>query len=155
MRLEEQILYPKKIKAILWLLVALTFTIGGFFMIADEKTSGWFVAIFFSLIAVITFINILPNAAYLKLDQDGFEFSSLYKKDSYNWKDVQYFSAKKTLFRTMIVFNFSENYQKYKTMRKISAGIGGVEGALPDTYGLKAKDLAYLMNEYKHNHSTI
>ena len=78
----------------------------------------------------------------------------MYKKDSYSWEDIESFTTGTANFKTMVTFNFSEGFQKYKTMRKISAGIGGAEGALPDTYGLKAKDLAYLMNEYKHNYST-
>jgi hypothetical protein len=87
------------------------------------------------------------------LDKDGFEFSIMYKKDRYAWDDIQDFTTGTANFKTMVTFNFSEDFQRHKTMRKFSAKIGGAEGALPNTYGLKAKELAYLMNEYKEEYS--
>jgi len=48
------------------------------------------------------------------------------------------------------MFNFSEEYKKAKKARKISSAISGAEGGLHDTFGLKAEELAKLMNEYKY-----
>jgi len=48
------------------------------------------------------------------------------------------------------MFNFSEEYKKAKKARKISSALSGAEGALHDTFGLKAEELADLMNEYKY-----
>lgn len=155
MTLEEKILYPKKSKAIFGLVLPLLLTAVGIWMVLYKNAIlGWIATIFFGLGVVIAFINLLPNASYLKLYKDGFEFCTMYKKDRYNWDDIQSFSTGTANFKTMVTFNFAESFQKYKTMRKVSAKIGGKEGALPDTYGLTANELAYLMNEYKHTYST-
>jgi hypothetical protein len=49
----------------------------------------------------------------------------------------------------MVVFNFSVTFDKAKTARLVASVIAGYEGALPDTYGMRADQLADLLNEWK------
>ena len=49
----------------------------------------------------------------------------------------------------MVAFNFSQKYRQQRFARKLSSMIGGYEGALPDTYGKTAEELAALMNEWR------
>jgi len=49
----------------------------------------------------------------------------------------------------MVAISFSELYRKAKTTRGLARFIAGAEGALPDTYGMKADQLANLLNEWK------
>jgi len=153
--MKEKILYPNKFKSILWLLVTLVFTVGGIFMILDGENMGWLVVSFFGLGIPVFILNLLPKAAYLKLDTDGFETCTMFKKTRYRWEDVHSFTTGRIHSNKMVMYNFSEKFQKQKTMRKISSGLAGSEAALQDTYGLKATELAALMNDYKQKYSTI
>jgi len=154
MILEEKTLYPGKFKNIFLLLISIIFTVGGIFMLMDGETFGWFVSGFFGICLIVAIIGLLPNANYLKLDKNGFEMCTLFKKSAYRWEDIQLFRSGKVHVKTMVMFNFSEDFQKHKTMRKVNAKIAGKEGALPDTYGLKAEELADLMNDYRQKHTT-
>jgi hypothetical protein len=49
----------------------------------------------------------------------------------------------------LVVFNFSNLHRSHEFARKLSSAIGGYEGGLPDTYGLLAKELAALMNDWR------
>jgi len=80
MLLEEKTLYPKKHKTFFWLFLCLIFTAGGVFMINDESPLGWLVSAFFGLGVIVFSISLLSNAAYLKLDNEGFEACTMFKK---------------------------------------------------------------------------
>jgi len=148
--LEEKKLYPKKWKSILFLLLTLVFVVGGIWMILDGEKMGWFVAIFFGLGGLVFLINLLPQASYLKLNEEGFETCSMFRKHKYNWSDVGGFGVGSISGNKMVMFNFSQEYKKAKNARKLSSALAGAEGALHDTFGLKAEELAGLMNEYKY-----
>jgi len=49
----------------------------------------------------------------------------------------------------MVVFNYSDHYDRVKMMRGFARKIAGYEGALPDTYGMSADQLADLLNNWK------
>ena len=48
-----------------------------------------------------------------------------------------------------MVFNFSNLHRGQEFARKLSSAIGGYEGAIPETYGLSAEDLAAMMNDWR------
>jgi len=148
--LEEKTLYPKRWKSILFLLLTLGFTIGGVWMALDGEKMGWFISIFFGLGMLVFLINLSPQASYLKLNKEGFEVCSLFRKHKYHWNEVRDFGVGSISGNKMVMFNFSEEYKKAKKVRKISSTIAGAEGGLHDTFGLKAEELADLMNEYKY-----
>tara|TARA_Y100000294_G_scaffold140028_1_gene133668 strand:+ start:45 stop:509 length:465 start_codon:yes stop_codon:yes gene_type:complete len=148
MKQEVRILRPSRLKIIALLLVCLAFTSIGTFMILDEETMGWFVSIFSGLGVVVFIIQLLPNASYLMLTSEGFEVKSLFRGNFTKWEDVTGFAAGRISSNKTVVFNYRKTHQKYKVGKQIARGLAGVEGALPDTYGMKAKDLAALMNEW-------
>jgi len=147
--LPEKTLYPSKLKGILLLLMIALFVAVGIWMINSGESKGWFVAIGFGLGFLILAVNLLPQASYLKLDKEGFEFSSLFRKHKYYWTEVNHFSAGSIANNKMVMFDFSEAYNKAKKSRKVATALSGSEAALHDTFGMKAQDLADLMNEYK------
>jgi len=118
-------------------------------MILEGEGMGWIVTGFFGFGSLIFIVNMLPQASYLKLDGVGFETSSLFRKHKYNWDDISHFGVGKISNNTMVMFNFSSSYQKARNARKIASMISGAEGALHDNFGMKAEELAQLMNEYK------
>lgn len=149
----ERILYPKKIKSILLLILCIAFVVIGVLMINDGQKVGWFVAITF-LLGVVTFvINLVPKSSYLKLDESGFEICSLFRTHKYNWSDIAFFTVGRISHNKMVMFNFSATYERQKRARKIATAISGTEGALHDTFGLKAQELADLMNSYRDTYA--
>jgi len=147
--LMKKTLYPNKLKSILFLILTLVFVIIGIYMLTDGEKMGWLVTVFFGLGMIVFIVNLFPQASYLKLDKEGFETCSLFKKHRYSWSEIGHFGVGKISNNKMVMFNFSKEYQRARKIRKVSSIISGAEGALHDNFGLKAEELAELMNAYK------
>lgn len=147
--LPNRTLHTSKIKTLPFLIGTLVFTVIGIYMILDEAEMGWFVAISFGIGSTIFAVNMLPQASYLNLDEKGFEMSSLFKKSRYEWDEINHFSHGSFNGNKMVTFYFAKEFQRAKKLRKLASIMGGAEGALHDTFGLKAEELAELMNAYK------
>lgn len=146
---EEQVLRPKMIKFIFYQVICLAFLAMGILMIRDGEVMGWFATIFFGLGFLVLLINFIPGASYLKLNKEGFEVCSMFRKHQYKWSEIQSFGVGVISNNKMVMFDFTEEYGKQTNARKVSSFLAGAEGALHDTFGLKAEELAALMNEYK------
>lgn len=123
-------------------------TMGGF-LVAQGQAFGWLCIAFFGLGVVVAIVTLLPGASYLELRQDGFECSSLYRKWFQRWSDVEEFFPQRIATSEMVCWNFAPGYVAQPRGRRVSAGLTGVEAALPDTYGLPASELAALMNRWR------
>ncbi len=150
----QLILYPSKIKNFLFLILCIGFVLIGIWMIIDKEPLGWFVALTFAIGIPVFVIMMLPGSTHLKLDKDGFETRTLFRCSTYSWKDISIFIPGKIGGNETVLFNFSPHYEGQEAGRKVALAISGVEGALPDTYGKKAEDLAEIMNEWKSKYST-
>jgi hypothetical protein len=146
---DEVILRPRKSSALLYLMLCAAFTAGGIWMIANDKPAGWSVSSFFGLGVVVFIVNLPPSSSYLLLKKEGFTVCSLYRKSSFKWSDIEEFVVGYLIGPKMVVFNFSLTYDRQQKSRIISKAIAGYEGALPDTYGMSAKELAELLNNWK------
>ncbi len=123
-------------------------TMGGF-LVARGQAFGWLCIAFFGLGVVVAIVTMLPGASYLELRRDGFEFSSLYRKWFQRWSDVEEFFPQRIATNVMVCWNFAPGYVGQLRGRRVSAGLAGVEAALPDTYGMPAAELAALMNRWR------
>jgi hypothetical protein len=95
-------------------------------------------------------IQLFSNTSYLKLTEEGFEVKSLLKSHFTKWSYVEVFGVGYMRGnRKAVMFNYSENHTKPKPGKQIVSAITGGEGGLPNTYGMKAKELAGLMNKWK------
>ncbi len=47
----------------------------------------------------------------------------------------------------MVGFNYAASYDRQKNARALASALTECEGALPNTYGKKAEELAALLNE--------
>ncbi len=140
--------YPSKLKYFLLLIGSILLTLAGIW-ITNETSLGWFVIIFFGICGIVLIVGLLPNASYLRISDKGFEICSLFKSVFINWTEVtqfgsQYFGPKK-----MVIFNYTPGHPHFETARRIAKNLIGTEGALPDTYGKSADELAKLLNEWK------
>ena len=113
---------------------------------------GFLIAGFFSLGLPVAIIELIPGSTYLHVDQSGFTLSNLFRRITVPWSVVDEFfvvTLKLTGMKVheMVGFNFVPSYDRAELGRRIAEIIGKCEGALPDTYGKKAEELAEFMNE--------
>ena len=147
--LPDMLLRPRQAKWLLIVAGSLVFTVVGAFMTRDGKTEGYLGLVFFGLCTLTALAQLLPNSAYLRLTRDGFEVRSLCRSSQTRWSDVSEFRAGRLGPSAAVVFDFAPSYARARRMRTAAAALAGAEGAIPDTYGYRATDLAALLNEWR------
>jgi hypothetical protein len=88
-----------------------------------------------------------------ELRPETFTVSSLYRANSYRWKDVGWFRAGYLGPKEFVLFDMAKDYPVAAKARRATRMLTGGEGALPDTYGKSAEELATLMNEWRERAS--
>lgn len=142
-------LYPSRRKWLLLLVGSGLFTAGGVFMVKDHAQWGWPALIFFGICTVFAAVMLLPDAAGLKLDSDGFQMTNLFRSHRWHWRDVKGFEAVLiTPHQTLVCFD--DPAQAGGMLAQLSQSYAGHNSALPDTYGLSADDLAMLMSQWSN-----
>jgi hypothetical protein len=88
----------------------------------------------------------------LTLTTDGFTFTSLGRPVTRRWQDVESFVAVRTsAIGGVVGIRLAVSSERLSGPRRAAKAVAGYDGgALPDTYGMKADDLAALMN-YWHS----
>jgi hypothetical protein len=122
-------------------------TAAGVWIIGDGQWLGLIPTFFFGLGLVVSLILLLPNSSFLELDDDGFCFRNLFRDSRFSWADIAGFEARRLSMRKIVTFDFAHGYTASRHAPALARTISGAEGALPDTYGMSAEDLADLMNE--------
>ena len=139
-------LHASRVKASLLLAVCLAFTVIGVWMGIDTHDwIGWACAALFGLGCVVFTLNMLPNASFLRLEEDGFTYSALYRRHTVKWAVTRDFGVMAMRYTRMVGWSFVANHRMSATMRKLNQAIAGFDAALPDTYGMRAETLAVLM----------
>ncbi|HYL74118.1 MAG TPA: hypothetical protein VEU96_07910 [Bryobacteraceae bacterium] len=143
------VLRPSKRKALLLLAISLGFTVVGVLMIREgDGFDGWLVAVVFGLGLGVALVNLWPGASYLKLTARGMECRSLFRRWFYAWDTVSEFGvARITYWKKMVVFNSSGS--SHPRLRAVNRAFVGTTDGLPETYGMKAEELADLLNEWR------
>jgi hypothetical protein len=118
-------------------------------MVREGDSTGWAAILFFGTGGIVFCLLLLPGSAYLKLDPAGFTICSLFRTHSIRWQEVDSFEVARIASRKMVVFNFSNLHRGPEFARKLASKISGYEGALPETYGLSAEELAAVMNRWR------
>lgn len=132
---------------------------GGIWLSQTGDWIGHIVYGIFGLIAIVFLIQLLPNSSYLKLRKDGFEFSSLFRRHHIYWSDIKDFGIMTQAHRgiatnKIVGWDYRDGFEGSAMGRKISKKMGGIESALPDTYGMKAEELLLLMIEHLERNRT-
>jgi hypothetical protein len=151
---EPQVLRPSKHRMLTWVGVCLAFVAAGAFLMTTGEFAWGVAAVgFFGLGAIVLAMTLLPGASFLKLEREGFEIRSLFRSGSYRWSDVQEFRpvAIPPSGLTLVGFNFSRDARPAAAW--LSGSVAGVEGCLPDTYGLSAEELASVMEAWRTRHT--
>ena len=139
-------LRPSRARTVLLLLACLGFTVLGGFMARGGEWLGYLVGGLFALGVPVFVLQLHPRAAYLLLHEEGFTYCSLFRAHAVRWADVQGFGVIAINRFRMVAWNFVPGYPRTGRTRMLSQAVSGYEAALPDTYGLKPKELAHLLD---------
>ena len=152
MKPEKKIYRPKNPKTILLGLVSGTLMVGGTFVIPEEPLKGWLITSFFGLCLLVFIVQLIPGSTELKLTEEGFEMTGLFRKSVTKWTDVKSFKVGYLGQNKTIKFDFVDDHKKHETGKLIAKHLSGNHGALPTTYGLKATELLKILNEWKNKY---
>jgi hypothetical protein len=141
-------LKPSKLKWAIVLLISLTFVLLALFVIPpdEDPTMRWLTIGFFGL-GILASIPGLLGIGGLDLDREGFTISAMGRKSRRTWRECSEFSI--LSMRGGPFVGFSSKTDEANPASAISRGLVGETGMLPDKYGMKAKDLAALMNRFR------
>ncbi|MCS3868196.1 hypothetical protein J3D55_001112 [Chryseobacterium ginsenosidimutans] len=142
------ILKPGKIKSVLFILISTTFIVLGITLLDKNMFIAVLNIVFFGICLLIFLINFVPNASYLKIDERGIEMKNLFRTTFIPWQAVSSFKTKYIFINKMVTFDIDEKLLENTKMKSKT-------GAFPDTYGMSAKNLAELLNEYKAKFATV
>lgn len=143
-------LQPRRLKTIGLLAICIAFVVVGFLMSGKEPVMGYLCVGLFGLGIPVFLAQLLPGRSYLELTKNGFTVASPFRRTTIKWQDVAGFAVATISRNQMVGWRFSKAYAGQATSRKLSGALTGVEGVLPDTYGMKAEELAGLMNGIKN-----
>lgn len=152
MKTEGQTYRPKNPKTILLGLVCLAFVVSGVFMTKDQPVMGWFVTSFFGICMIVFLIQLIPGSTELTLTEEGFEMTSLFRKSTTRWTDIESFKIGYLGRNKTVMFDYVDGHKKYQTGKFIAKELSGSHGALPTTYGFKATELLKILNEWKNKY---
>ena len=147
--MEEKVFVPNKYKSIPLIVVSLVFVYLGVIMISEKPLQGWLTSVFFGICLLVFVIQLFPGSTQLKLTPEGFVMTSLFRSHLIRWKDVTRFRTGYLFFTKTVFFNYSERKYQQHSAIKLSKIIAGSDNALPSTYGVKASELAAILNEWK------
>jgi hypothetical protein len=139
------VLRPSRAKWLAILAIGVAFSAIGVVMIRDGASAGWFVSGLFGLVALVAIVVLLPGSSFLKVRRDGFEFGTLFRRQHLPWTAVGPFSVAIVERQEMVVFDVLDPSCAPRLGRLARAYVGANAG-LPDTYGLKAGELAAMLN---------
>jgi hypothetical protein len=132
---------------------SLLFVAGGIWLMPQEPLIGWLCVVFFGLGVIVFAVNLHPKSSFLTLAHDGFTVASLFRKHFVPWSHVQEFVPARVGLNKMVGWNYTPEFQAQANLRRINVATSGVEGGLPDTYGMSAEALCALLNEVRVSHA--
>ncbi|REC45094.1 PH domain-containing protein [Chryseobacterium sp. 5_R23647] len=136
------ILKPSKIKNIILILISIGFISLGISLLEKNMLIAVLNIVFFGICLIIFIINLLPNSSHLTIDEKGIEMKNLFRTTFIPWQAVSGFKTKFIFVNKLVTFTIDEKLLESSKMK-------GKTGAFPDTYGMSAKNLANLLNQYK------
>jgi Bacterial PH domain len=96
--------------------------------------------------------SLLPGAAHLRLDEEGFTMCNLFRKGRLRWREVRDFRPYSVPGGTFVGFDLTDG--TFPLGRFAARSLSGVEGGLPDTYGLDPEELAAVLNAWRDRYAT-
>ena len=142
----ELILRASRLQWIALAAVCVIFALGGLYLIVTGEDRGYAVAAFFALGALLAFALLFHGRANLRLAEDGFVFGLMWREESHRWKDVSAFDVVAIRGSRRVAFDVPRDRGALAGMARKQIGFSAI---LPDRYGMKAEDLAAIMNQWR------
>ena len=120
-------------------------------MLEDKPLMGILGIALFGLGGIAALTQLLPNAYYLKLDEEGFEVKHLFRTSFTSWSEIKNLRAGSVKGTKMILFDYTAKHKKGKAGKKLAKFLGGNEGGLVSDYSIKTKELLKIMKDYKRS----
>jgi hypothetical protein len=151
---EKLVLHASKTKGLAFLALSVVLCAAGVWMVQSGRPLGWFPAVVFALGIPVFGINLLPSASKLTLTAEGFTLASLFRTQAITpWNHVlKFFPAVVGSNRT-VGWDYVEAHRPAGRAPALSKSLSGCEAALPDTYGMSAQQLVYLMEDWRLRHA--
>jgi hypothetical protein len=149
-----RVLHPSRGKKIRLMLVSAAFVAVGLAMLKTNFLMAMLTIVFFGLGVVVSLVMLVPGCSQLELRADGFVVLHFWRRSSYAWTDIRQFDVltlRQHGMQTyeMVAIDFTEGFPRHRIGRLLSSTLTGADGGLPDTYGLRASELAELMSQYQ------
>jgi len=127
------------------------FALGGALIFAvapGGRVGGLVVFLFFGACAAVAILQLVLRSQ-LTLTADGFTVRSLGRQGTRRWQDVESFVVvRASAFTSIVGIRLLATQGGDTSLTRAARNVFGYQGALPETYGMKASDLAALMNEW-------
>lgn len=149
---ERRVLRPSRLKILGMTAVFAALTLSAAGMAAKGAWVIWLSAAVFGLITLLLVaLSLLSNRTGLAFGPDGLTQYRLFRPATWRWAELGSFRVGS---RGNVVFNFSPEYRGPKASGYVARVLtDGCDMFLPDLYGMRAEDLADLLNKYKAHYS--
>jgi len=128
----------------------LAFVAAGLILYAQGQRYGVFVALAFGLLALPLAMVALPGAAKLRIEQEGFTATVLYRGRLTRWTNVSEFQVARMARSGQLVLVYDDVSLEAGSHLLSGSRYAGRNSALPSTYGLTAEELMRVLN-YWHS----
>jgi hypothetical protein len=141
-------LKPSRLKWAAVFLGCLAFVAAAVFVIPreDDPVMWWLCVGFFGIGSLASLPGLFGMGG-LELDPEGFTIDQWGRKTRRTWRECSEFTILHMRGGPFVGFTSETDARKFGA--SLSRGLVGETGMLPDKYGMKARDLAALMNRYR------
>ena len=145
-------LHPSRTRSALLLLCCLLLVAAGVAMVRHGDAAGYFIGGLFALGIPFLALQFNPRASFLRLEETGFTYCSLFRAYTVPWTRVNQFGVISIGRHRLVAWNFVPGLPTTGRGRVFSQAVNGYEAGLPSTYGRKPAELAELMNALCQRH---
>jgi hypothetical protein len=135
-------------KALLLLCVSVCLVVLGVWSLGEKPLVGWAIVFLFVLCAGASLMMMLPNAVYLRLDEEGFERHTLLGTRKIKWADVEGFRIGSIHGAKMIAIIYSREYKNEKVGRAFTKSLSGMEDVIGG-YDATLEDVLNSLNSWR------
>jgi len=148
---EVAVLRPSLGKALVPLVACLLLAACGTLLVATGRNgiAGWAGILFFGGGGLVLGANLAPGASGLRLDREGFRVTSLFRSRSVRWADVEGFGVRAVPHaRRMVGYRLLPGRRPPEGRLRRILGLG-LDGYLPDGYGLEPEALIEVLEAWR------
>ena len=157
---ETIVLYPRRWRGAVLLALAAPLLTGSLFMLAGGLyVIGIVGTLLFGAGAVAAISWFVPSWSHLRIAPDGLVLRNMGRTTRWAWNDIEHFVAYEIHHQyssqKMVGFDRRDlTPERQSFWQTLARGMSGVDGSLPDTYGMRHVELADLLNAARDHYAT-